>query len=165
MHGSVRDMFLLVERTKEEKPNKVVFTGDFCGRGDAKLFKEAVGKISAPIIYVDGNCDTDDGLSRYGLVSSGSEYVDYCFNRRIYATHGHIRNRRNVPDYLTKGDVFVYGHLHTHFIMEQDGIIFVNCGSMARPRDGEDKSYVVIDDEGIRVKDGEYGEVILERKW
>lgn len=162
VHGSVFDMNLLAERIAEEKPDKAIFLGDFCGRSEGKLFRKAVEKIAAPIIYVDGNCDDDATLARYGFSSGGIEHVDYAFGRRIYCTHGHIRNRFRVPDYLTEGDVFCYGHLHTPFIEKQDGIWFVNCGSMARPRGGREKTYAVIEDGVARIKEGEYGETLLE---
>ncbi|MBR1747603.1 MAG: YfcE family phosphodiesterase [Clostridia bacterium] len=162
VHGSVFDMYTLAERIGQEKPDKVVFLGDFCGRGEPKLFREAVEKIKAPIVYVDGNCDEDYALERYGLASVGIEYVDYAFGRRIYCTHGHIKNRLNPPDYLTEGDLFVYGHLHVPFIEKQDGVWYLNCGSMARPRGSSVKTYAVVEDGVARIKDGEYGDTLTE---
>ena len=164
VHGSVYDMFRLAERISEEKPDKAIFLGDFCGRSEGKLFREAVEKIACPILYVDGNCDDDETLARYGLSSVGIEYVDYAFGRRIYCTHGHIKNRFYPPDYLVDGDVFCYGHLHTPFIEKQNGVWYVNCGSMARPRGGKEKTYAVIEDGVAYIRDGEYGETLLEVK-
>lgn len=162
VHGSVFDMNLLAERISEEKPDKAIFLGDFCGRSEGKLFRKAVEKITAPILYVDGNCDDDETLSKYGLESMGFEHVDYAFGRRIYCTHGHIKNRFCPPDYLTDGDLFCYGHLHTPFIEKQNGIWFINCGSMARPRGGAQKTYAVVEDGVARIKEGEFGETLVE---
>lgn len=163
VHGSVPAMKLLSERIAAEKPDAAVFLGDFCGRGEIAAMKRAVAEVSAPIHYISGNCDDDFYIEAYGLKDEGRYFVDVLGERRIYACHGHIHNRSRLPDFLCSGDIFVYGHLHTPFIVEEGGIIFVNDGSMARPRGGAVKTYVIIDDEGIYIKDGEYGE-ILEKK-
>lgn len=177
IHGSVADMFLLAERIAEEKPDKTVFLGDFCGTGNAAAFREAVKKISSPLIYVEGNCDSPAALDRYGLPRGASEYTAVANGKFLYATHGHLRNRRCLPEALRsersafssagadergREAVFLYGHLHTPFIEREDGILFVNCGSMARPRNGAVKTYAVLDEQGVRIRDGEYGETLAE---
>lgn len=162
VHGSVNDMYNLVDIIAKERPDKAVFLGDFCGGADSAEMSDAIKSINAPFTYVRGNCD-DGRLFLYGIFGSVSNTVEIIGERRIFCCHGHLNNRGNLPDFLTKGDIFVYGHLHTPFIEEENGIIFVNDGSMARPRGGAEKTYVVIDDRGIYIKDAGHGG-ILERK-
>ena len=160
VHGSLYAMNDLTERIAEEKPDKAIFVGDFCGFGNAEKFRSLVKKITCPIVYVEGNCDHDDVLSSYGLESGRTSHIEILGDRRVFITHGHIYNRSRVPDYLTDGDVFVYGHLHKPFIIKEKGIIFVNDGSMARPREGSKPTYAVLTDEKVYIKDGKYGEIL-----
>lgn len=163
IHGTVSDMLRLVDIiNKEEKPDKAIFLGDFCGGGDSAGMSEAFKKIKAPFSYARGNCD-DERLFLYGINKSAAYVTETICGRKIFGCHGHINNRGNVPYCLGKGDIFIYGHLHTPFIEEEKGIIFVNDGSMARPRGGAEKTYVVIDDNGIYIKDAGHGGV-LERR-
>lgn len=49
----------------------------------------------------------------------------------------------------------VYGHFHTGFIKEKDGIICVNSGSISLPKDNTKNSYLIIENEKILLKDVE----------
>lgn len=56
----------------------------------------------------------------------------------------------NVPENV---DVLVYGHLHTGFIEEENGVIFVNSGSISLPKNNTAHSYLIIDENNIILKD------------
>ena len=65
-------------------------------------------------------------------------------------THGHKYNINNIPDNV---DVLIYGHLHTGFIKEKDGVIYVNSGSISLPKNDTKNSYLIIDENKIILKD------------
>jgi putative phosphoesterase len=69
--------------------------------------------------------------------------------RRIHLVHG---SPRKVNEYLfedkparlyerlaaaEKSDVLVFGHTHKPWIREYGGVLFVNCGSVGKPKDGD----------------------------
>lgn len=80
---------------------------------------------------------------------------------QIFFSHGHKYNKDNPPP---MGQVVVYGHLHTGFIEEQDGVIYVNSGSISLPKNNTKNSYLIIDDKEIILKDIE-GNVIDRKKY
>ena len=64
----------------------------------------------------------------------------------------------NVPENI---DVLVYGHLHTGFIEKENGVIFVNSGSISLPKNNTAHSYLTIDEHKIILKDVD-GNIIEE---
>ncbi|MNL79255.1 phosphodiesterase [compost metagenome] len=57
---------------------------------------------------------------------------------------------QNIPEGI---NVLVYGHFHTGFIKEKDGVICVNSGSISLPKNDTTHSYLVINDLQIELKD------------
>ncbi len=163
IHGSVADMRRLVDIIKEEKPDKAIFLGDFCGIGDTADMCEAFRNIKCKLSYVRGNCDDSGKLLLYGVRASTTELTESIAGRKIFCCHGYQYDRYLLPDGLKRGDIFVYGHLHVPSIEEKDGIIVVNDGSMARPRGGFEKTYAIIDDDGAYIKDAGCGFVIFRK--
>ena len=77
----------------------------------------------------------------------------------FFFTHGHKYNIDNIPESI---DVLVYGHFHTGFIKEKDGVICVNSGSISLPKENKKNSYLIINDNEIILKDID-GEIIDKR--
>jgi predicted phosphodiesterase len=56
------------------------------------------------------------------------------------------------------GDVLVFGHTHKPWVRSHGGVLFVNCGSVGKPKDGDQRgAFAVLEDAGGRV------EVTIER--
>ena len=97
---------------------------------------------------VCGNCDFGSAVQ-----SAGLEVLE---GKRIFYTHGHnysvkygiarLREAAQQNNY----DIVLYGHTHISQILYEDGIYFVNPGSVSSSRQGKN-SYAVIDitDKGI----------------
>jgi predicted phosphodiesterase len=73
-------------------------------------------------------------------------------DKKFFFTHGHKYNIDNIPDGI---NVLVYGHFHTGFIKEKDGVIVVNAGSISLPKENTANSYLIIDDKEIKLYDVE----------
>ena len=98
------------------------------------------------ILAVRGNCDTEVDqmvlefpiLADYAVLSLGE--------RTIYATHGHKYNTECPPP-LAKGDILLHGHTHvlgvTPFGNEN---YYINPGSVALPKNGNPRSFIVFED-------------------
>jgi putative phosphoesterase len=55
-------------------------------------------------------------------------------------------------------DVLVFGHTHKPWVREHGGVMFVNCGSVGKPKDGDPRgAFAVLDGTGARL------EVTIER--
>jgi putative phosphoesterase len=50
-------------------------------------------------------------------------------------------------------DVLVFGHTHKPWIHEYGGVLFVNCGSVGKPKDGDPRAaFAVLDVDGARIE-------------
>ena len=51
-----------------------------------------------------------------------------------------------------EADVLVFGHTHKPWVHEYGGVLFVNCGSVGKPKDGDPRAaFAVLEDAGDRV--------------
>jgi predicted phosphodiesterase len=51
-------------------------------------------------------------------------------------------------------DLLVFGHTHKPWVREYGGVLFVNCGSVGKPKDGDPRGAFAVldgDGEGLRV--------------
>lgn len=164
VHGSFSDMEELIERIREERPNFVMFLGDFCGYAENLLFGESMGKLTVPYAYVRGNCDSPSVLSSFGFNPEAYVCTEKFGKRYVYGTHGHIYNCVKPVPTVKSGDIFVCGHTHVPALFYKDGVNMINCGSMARPRSSDGKTYAVIDDNNAYIRNGTTGKTIREIK-
>ena len=83
------------------------------------------------LIVIRGNCDAlvDEMISEFKFLNSFDLVIN---NKRVYFTHGHLENKNNIPDNV---DVLVYGHYHTGFIDNVNGVICINSGSITLPKE------------------------------
>jgi len=93
------------------------------------------------IINVRGNCDFSTGTP--------NDRVEEIGGKRIFLTHGH---RYGVKENLfklrykaleTEADIVLYGHTHIGQIDFEEGIWYINPGSVSQPRDGA-RSFAII---------------------
>ncbi len=102
--------------TDEYNPSKV-----------ADLFNS----ISSSIHCVRGNCDAEVGemISNFPFLDHYSfQFHGYHF----YCTHGHVYHLGHLPD--EKVDFLIYGHYHVGFIKQENGVYYVNSGSVSLPK-------------------------------
>ena len=46
-----------------------------------------------------------------------------------------------------------YGHFHTGFLREENGILFANPGSISLPKNGTAHSYILLEGRKVTLKD------------
>lgn len=161
IHGGVKYLKQALERYKIEKAERLLILGDFTGYFNSSSSIEIVemlNEISDQICAVRGNCDNEsfENNLNFGLTDIRHTNVN---DKVITLTHGHIYNKYNLPEYC--GDIFLYGHIHYGMIQKEDGKIFANPGSITKPRNGSEHSYLVIDENKVILKNLE-GAVLLE---
>ncbi len=95
-------------------------------------------------IGVSGNCDYANPFNVPG---------ENTFNfdgKNFYITHGHLQDVNMGIDVLKskakqyKSNIVLYGHTHVAKVTEENGVWYVNPGSLCLPRDSDFGSYAVI---------------------
>jgi putative phosphoesterase len=66
-------------------------------------------------------------------------------------------------------DVLVFGHTHTPWVHEYGGVLFVNCGSVGKPKDGDPRAaFAILEPEGgraaVRIERIEYDAAEVARE-
>ena len=102
------------------------------------------------LIVIKGNCDSqvDTMISEFSFIESA---VVVSGDKTFFLTHGHVYNKDNMP--ATKFDGIVYGHFHTGFIEKTGETVVANAGSISLPKNGTPRSYIVLDEGVLCLKD------------
>lgn len=122
------------------KVDMIIHLGDHCK--DAEIVSKELKK---DIIYIRGNCDFTAGTDCDKIINAQ--------NKKILITHGHNYNvKSNYANLHYKAleeevDMVFFGHTHFAQIFDIDNMVFVNPGSVSRPKDGiETFALVTIED-------------------
>ena len=166
IHGSYYYAKKFKEIYEKEKPDQIILLGDLYYHGPRNSLTEEYSPMKVAgilndykdkILCIRGNCDAevDEMISDFKF----HDKIELTIGEaRFFFTHGHIYNMDNVPENI---DVLVYGHLHTGFIEKENGVIFVNSGSISLPKNNTAHSYLTIDEHKIILKDVD-GNIIEE---
>lgn len=130
----------LEEAVSKEAPfDMLVHCGDVEGR---EFFIEALAEC--PCCMVSGNNDFFSDLPR--------EEEIYISGNKVLVTHGHnygvsLNLCGVVDEARARGcRAVMFGHIHRPVLMEQNGVLVINPGSLAYPRqEGRKPSYAVMD--------------------
>ena len=153
IHGSAEAAGKIAELYRNGSYDKLLLLGDLLYHGprndlpsgyDPKRTIAILSELRNEIIAVRGNCDRfyEYGNIPFPPVSLTME----SYGHRITVTHG---DRLWLDDFqLNSGDIFISGHTHRSMLEKNGGIIFLNPGSPARPRDGV-KSFAILDEKGV----------------
>lgn len=131
--------------------------------GDAEIIKTVIERHpNMDAIFHCGDSELPynhpylDGVKKVrGNCDSCKDYpneVQYEKNGiKIFMTHGHLFNVKSTLMNLyyrakeVKANVVFFGHSHLLGIEEIDNIIFINPGSLRKPRGIKEKTYIVIE--------------------
>lgn len=136
-HGHTDALQALLKRYAREV-QAVCHLGDH----DYDLLQYASGG-RVPFYTVAGNCD-DESLSR-------RERILILNERRIFMAHGHTYGVKSGMQRLftrareCAADICLFGHTHQSAAYYQQGIFFMNPGSLTEPRDTKPPSYAFLD--------------------
>ena len=109
--------------------------------------KKVIGMLSdykSKILAVRGNCEAEvDGMVLPFPVMA--DYAALLVNGcRIWLTHGH-RFNRETPLNVREGDLLISGHTHVPLDVTENGVRFLNPGSVSIPKEGSRHSYMILD--------------------
>ncbi len=164
IHGSLSGANLVMEARKIHDPAYVLCLGDVLYHGPRndlpqdyapKKVIEIMNSISHEIVAVRGNCDAevDQMVLRFPLTADYN--ILHEFGQFIFATHGHVYAKDHLPD-LPNNAVFLQGHTHVFEAYEASGILILNPGSVSLPKQGNPKTYGLLDKSGFQVFDEQH---------
>ncbi len=160
VHGSLYYTEKALEIFESEKATHLFLLGDIMYHGPrnpltkdynpAKV-AELLNEVKDKIIAVRGNCDSevDQMLLQFPIMSDYNIFA--LENYKIFATHGHIYNKENMP-VLNKGDVFIHGHFHLPMAEKIDDVYYLNPGSISLPKENNDNSYAILENNKFEIK-------------
>ena len=168
IHGSSYYAQKIEEINKREKPDQIILLGDLYYHGPRNGLTEQydpmkvagiLNDLKDKIRAVRGNCDAevDEMISDFKIEQNIEEQIN---NKHVFFSHGHIYNMNNIPN--KEVQIMFYGHFHTGFIEEKNGIIFANPGSISLPKNNTEHSYIIFDSNAIILKDLD-GNIIQEK--
>ncbi len=159
LHGSAYYCEKMWERYNAEGADRLLFLGDLLYHGPRndlprdyapKKVIEMCNAHKTDILCVRGNCEAEVDqmvlefpvLADYALVETQG--------LTIFATHGHHHTEAT---FLPKGSIFLHGHTHIPRQDEQNGIYFVNPGSLSIPKENSEHSYIIFENGVFEWKD------------
>ncbi|MBQ3146090.1 MAG: phosphodiesterase [Clostridia bacterium] len=157
IHGNIECLNRAIERYREENAEKLIILGDFSSyyfsSSDFEV-AEILNNMAGAIIAVKGNCDSTQADELFNFSLGYLKTIDIN-GIKVTLTHGHIYNRNSLPENC--GKIFLSGHTHIGMLEQIGERIIANPGSISKPRGGTKKSYIIIDEEKIKLKslDGE----------
>lgn len=166
IHGSLSAARHVVNVFEAENADYLVFLGDVMYHGPRNPLPdaynpsgvaEALNTVKDKVIAVRGNCDSevDQMLLDFSITA---EYQNIPLAKgKLFATHGHIFDPTpaltKIPASVRRGDIFAYGHIHLPILeMNEAGILVLNPGSAALPKEGHPPTYALMSDDKVEIK-------------
>lgn len=140
-HGSLTEAAMVIELW-HKRVDGVWHLGDHESDA-AELAKLYQVPFRLAFQSVPGNCDFGSRSPSFRTIPVEGHTVFMC--------HGQYYGVDDPPGYLpvkareTKADVVLFGHTHEPYQEEQDGVLYLNPGSIARPRGGSEKSFAILE--------------------
>ncbi|WP_101772379.1 metallophosphoesterase family protein [Peptostreptococcus faecalis] len=134
-HGSKKNMDNLVPMIKSDI-DLIIHAGD--------NFRDSVylkNMTDVPVLAVVGNCDFENSEENIEFELEGIKF---------FLTHGHKYGvKYGLEKIAQEGsrrdvDIVIFGHTHEKEKSIMNGIQLINPGSLRIPRDGIEKSYVIM---------------------
>ena len=153
LHGSALWCRRAMDALREEKADRLILLGDLLYHGPRNALpgeyepQQVIDLLNAEknrILCVRGNCDTevDQMVLEFPIMAPFS--LMELEGRLMFMTHGHRWNAGHLPP-LQPGDILLHGHTHVPGLRETGGIIIMNPGSAAIPKNGSRCSYMTLE--------------------
>lgn len=116
---------------------------------DPKKCAAMYNEYAQEMIVIRGNCDAEVDQMMLKIPVLSPFMIFPIEGRRMVLTHGH----HPFSDYfLEKGNVVLYGHTHVLRAEEEEGIIYLNPGSVSLPKEGNPRTYAMLEGRTFTVK-------------
>lgn len=154
IHGSAYYCEQLLSAYNNEAPDRLLLLGDLLYHGPRndlprdyapKKVISMLNELSNKILCVRGNCEAEVDQ----MVLEFPVMAEYCIiydnERMIFATHGHVFNKGNLPR-LNKRNILLHGHTHVPACEElENGAVYLNPGSVSIPKENSQHGYMIFE--------------------
>ena len=153
IHGSAYYCRRMLEACDREQPDKLLLLGDILYHGPRNDLpreyapKEVIALLNERkdgILCVRGNCDTEVDQ----MVLAFPILADYAYlaidGVTMFVTHGHVYHLKHLPP-LGKNEILLHGHTHVPAWEKQDGVWYLNPGSVSIPKEDTPHSYMTLE--------------------
>lgn len=169
IHGSRRAGEYIVNLDKENNFEKIIVLGDFLYNGprnkvpvdyDPNSLISIYNSMKEKIVAVRGNCDADVDLMvlDFNIPKLRILKLD---QYNLFLTHGD--DTSIFGESPKDKEVYLKGHTHLPLMYKnEDGGIVLNPGSMTFPKGSLKKSFIIMDDEDIKLYEFDYNNDVIE---
>ena len=172
IHGDFDSAKRAISAFNNEGADNLIILGDLLYHGPRndlpptyapKSVIELLNSYKSKILAVRGNCDAEvDQMVLEFPILADYAYID-ADGLRIFATHGHNHNTET-PPMLLSGDILLHGHTHIpSFEAFGDSNVYINPGSIALPKGGHPRSYIIYENRTFTLKDID-GNILWQNK-
>ena len=154
IHGSALFCNMLLERYREEAPERLVLLGDLLYHGPRndlpkgyapKEVIEVLNSLADQLLCVRGNCEAEVDQ----MVLKFPVLADYAWlnvnGLNLFATHGHLFGEDTPPPFA-KGAFLLCGHTHVSGYREHETFTYLNPGSVSIPKENTPRGYLILED-------------------
>lgn len=156
IHGSAKYCRELLNAFKKENAEELVLLGDILYHGPRNplpdeytpaLVAKMLEEIKDIILCVRGNCDSEVDQMVLPFNINSDYALLFADGIKIHLSHGH----RELPD-MGAGSVFISGHTHVPHKKCEDGVYFLNPGSVSLPKENSPRGYIVYENKTFTFK-------------
>ncbi len=171
LHGSAYYAKKIAEIYNDFMPERVVSVGDLLYHGprndlpegyDTKETTKILNSFKNKMIAVRGNCDSEVDQMVLEFPMMADYTVIAADGLDMFVTHGHLFDPDNLPQNC--GQVFISGHIHIPVMEEKDGVLVLNPGSCALPKEGNPPSLMLYENGEFKIIEIETGKEIKKFK-
>lgn len=162
IHGNDETLSKVIDFMKSEQIDQMIILGDIFNNfyelnATSNAISTLLWSIASKVVIIKGNCDStfDQKLLPVNFVNS---YEMVLGTKRCYFHHGHLN-----PPYSSRYHIYCQGHTHIYKMIENEGILYLNPGSISRPRDYTNGSFIVMSENNITIFDINF-KVLEEKK-
>ena len=167
IHGSAYYCKGLLQAFQREQADRLLLLGDILYHGPRndlprdyapKQVIAMLNPLKDKLLCVRGNCDAEvDQMVLQFPIMADYETLKLG-DKTLYLSHGHVYGKDKLPP-MNNGDILLGGHTHVPEIVELDGKVYMNCGSVSIPKENSPHSYMVYENGEFLWKNLENGEV------
>jgi phosphoesterase, MJ0936 family len=141
VHGDEEALEIVRLCAIRQKAEGIIILGDICP--SSPFFAQILANMPVFPVLVRGNSDSVWEYTDFSIPVPPLYRAVAFHERTILATHGHLFTASDSPLPLDSTDIFASGHTHIP-LMEKggEGPIRLNPGSIARPRQGREGTYI-----------------------
>ena len=138
---------------KVSNADKLVVLGDlYLGGEDRVEVEKFLNKYKNKLICMKGNCDSLSDIYKSSFLIIPDISLLLVDDLNIYITHGDKYNIYNNNNKLSNS-ILVYGHEHIPYIEKDSNMIYINVGSISKPRDDNKETYMIYENRSFTIYD------------